>query len=56
MPLGIMAFRKKDGGISGCSKKSIPKSERFFDNRYKRRKTGSEKDGKRDRFLYSHDG
>jgi hypothetical protein len=25
---------KKDGGISGCSKKNVPKSERFFDNRY----------------------
>jgi preprotein translocase subunit SecA len=23
-----------DGGISGCSKKSAPKSERYFDNRY----------------------
>jgi hypothetical protein len=27
-------FRKKDGGISGSSKKSVPKSERFFDNRF----------------------
>jgi hypothetical protein len=24
----------KDGGISGCSKKNVPQSERFFDNRY----------------------
>jgi hypothetical protein len=35
IPLVIIAFRKKDGGLSGCSKKSVPKSERFFDNRYK---------------------
>jgi hypothetical protein len=34
MPLVIIAFRNKDGGISGCNKKSVPKSERFFDNRY----------------------
>jgi hypothetical protein len=32
--LVIIAFRKKDGGISGCNKKSVPKSERFFDDRY----------------------
>jgi len=35
IPLVIIAFRKKDGGISVCSKKGVPKSERFFDNRYK---------------------
>jgi hypothetical protein len=35
IPLVIIAFRKKNGGISGSSKKSVPKSERFFDNRYK---------------------
>jgi hypothetical protein len=35
IPLVIIAFRKKDGGISGCSKKSAPRSGRFFDNRYK---------------------
>jgi hypothetical protein len=29
-------FRKKDGGISGCSKKNVRKSERFFDDHYKR--------------------
>jgi hypothetical protein len=34
IPLVIIVFRKKDGGIGGCSKKSVPKSERFFDNRY----------------------
>jgi hypothetical protein len=34
IPLVIIAFRKKDGGISGCSKKSAPQAERFFDNRY----------------------
>jgi NosR/NirI family nitrous oxide reductase transcriptional regulator len=38
IPLVIIAFRKKDGGISGCSKKSVPKPERFFDNRYKSKK------------------
>jgi len=35
IPLVIIAFRKKDGDIGGCSKKSAPKSERSFDNRYK---------------------
>jgi hypothetical protein len=35
IPLVIIAFRKKDGGISGGSKKSVPKSKRFFDKRYK---------------------
>jgi hypothetical protein len=34
IPLIINALRKKDGGIGGCSKKTVPKSERFFDNRY----------------------
>jgi hypothetical protein len=35
IPLVIIAFRKKDGGISACSKKNVLKSKRFFDNRCK---------------------
>jgi hypothetical protein len=34
IPLVIFMFRNKDGGISGCSKKTFGAAERFFDNLY----------------------
>jgi 3-hydroxymyristoyl/3-hydroxydecanoyl-(acyl carrier protein) dehydratase len=35
IPLVILMFQKKDGGISVVAK-NVPQSERFFDNHYKK--------------------
>jgi hypothetical protein len=39
IPLVIIMFRKKNGGISVVAK-NVPQSERFFDNHYRSIKNG----------------